>query len=96
MKEIKMEPLVGSFAENKDKAREIRLEHIIPEILGGNQIILDFEGVDLATQSFIHALISDPIRNYGSDVLERILFRNCSDEVRKVIEMVVEYMQESY
>ncbi|MFO8050849.1 MAG: STAS-like domain-containing protein [Thermoplasmatota archaeon] len=96
MKEIKMEPLVGSFAENKDKAREIRLEHIIPEILGGNQIILDFEGVDSATQSFIHALISDPIRNYGSGVLERILFRNCSDEVRKVVEMVVEYMQESY
>lgn len=91
-----MEPLVGSFAENKDKAREIRLEHIIPEILGGNQIILDFEGVDSATQSFIHALISDPIRNYGSGVLERILFRNCSDEVRKVVEMVVEYMQESY
>ncbi|MEA3558728.1 MAG: STAS-like domain-containing protein [Candidatus Thermoplasmatota archaeon] len=95
MKEILLEPLVGAFAENKDKAREIRLEQIIPNIESGNEIILDFEGIDSATQSFIHALISDPIRKYGDEVLDKILFKNCTNEVKKVIEIVVDYMRES-
>ena len=30
--EIKLLPLVGSFAENKDRAREIRLTKIIPAL----------------------------------------------------------------
>ncbi len=94
MKLIKLFPLVGSFAENKDKAREIRLNQIIPALEKNQDIILDFEGIDSATQSFIHALISDLIRNYGSKVLDKISFKKCTDTVQKLINIVVDYMQE--
>jgi len=93
--EIKLLNIVGEFAENKDFARDVRLQKIIPELDAGGEVILDFEGVSGATQSFIHALISDLLRNYGSEVLDKIGFKNCNEIVQKIINIVVDYMQES-
>ena len=93
MKEIKMFEKVGSFAEDKDIAKEIRLNEVIP-ILDKEEIALDFLNVDSATQSFIHALISDLIRKKGIEVLDKIHFKNCNDIIKKIIGIVVEYMQD--
>lgn len=93
MKTLKLFPLVGSFGENKDTARDVRVKEITPILEKGEDVVLDFEGVDSITQSFGHALLSELIRNYGIDVLDRISFANCSKTVSKIIEIVVEYMQ---
>jgi len=93
--EIKIVDIAGSFAENKDLARETRLTKIIPALEKNEEVILNFEEIEGATQSFIHALISDIIRKYGSEVLEKISFKNCNDAVKKIINIVVDYMQES-
>ena len=93
--EIKIADMAGSFAENKDLAREIRLTKIIPALEKNEEVILNFEEIEGATQSFIHALISDIIRKYGSEVLDKISFKNCNDAVKKIINIVVDYMQES-
>ncbi len=95
MKEIKMFPLVGSFGENKDKARDIRMEEVLPVIEDNRDVAIDFKDVGSVTQSFIHALISDILRKYGPEVLDHIFFRNCNENVKKIISIVVEYMQES-
>ena len=92
---IKLEPIVGSFAENKDKARDLRLKKILPALEQNKEVILDFEKITGATQSFIHALISDIIRKKGADALDSIYFKNCNDTVKKIINIVIEYMQES-
>lgn len=94
MTTIELLPSVGDFAENKDIARDIRLTKIIPALQNNQEVTLDFKGIDSATQSFIHALISDLIRNYGNEILDKIFFKNCSKTVKKIISMVVEYMQE--
>ena len=94
MIEIKLLPIVGSFAENKDLARDIRIKKIIPALETEQEVALNFKGIDSATQSFIHALISDLIRSYGTEVLDKIYFKNCSETVRKIINIVVDYMQE--
>ncbi|MFH1073311.1 MAG: STAS-like domain-containing protein [Nanoarchaeota archaeon] len=93
--EIKIIDRTGSFAENKDTARDIRLTKIIPALEKNEEVTLDFKGIDGATQSFIHALISDVMRKYGGEVLDKISFKNCNETVRKIIIIVVEYMQES-
>lgn len=93
MKKIELYPLTGSFAENKDVAREIRLNLITPILEDEEDLILDFKGVGSVTQSFCHALLSQLIRNYGIDVLDNIQFSNCTDEVKGIIEIVVDYMQ---
>ena len=94
MKTISIFNRVGAFAENKDTARDIRIKEIIPTLSGGEEVVLDFEKVEAATQSFIHALISDVIRKFGGDALERMSFKSCSPVVKKIIGIVVDYMQE--
>lgn len=94
MKRIKIATRSGEFAENKDAAKEIRVGALRPALEAGEDIILDFADVELATQSFIHALISDLIRSDELDALERLRFKNCSGDVRAVIEIVVDYSQE--
>mgnify|MGYP003395799220 CR=1 FL=1 len=92
---IKLFERVGSFAENKDLARDIRLKEITPALEKGKRVILDFENIEAATQSFIHALISDLIRKYGHEVLDKIDFKSCNETTQKIIMIVVDYMQES-
>ena len=87
--------LAGSFAENKDVAAKIRETTVLPTLAEEGKVSLDFEGVDDATQSFIHAIISESFRIYGPEVLESLLFKNCNDVVRGVIILVTAYMQES-
>lgn len=95
MTNIKLFDHIGSFAENKDVAQVLRENQIIPALNRSEDVILDFEKVEAATQSFIHALISDLFRNYGNDVLDKLSFKNCNETVQKIIEIVVDYMQES-
>lgn len=92
---IKMFKYIGDYGENKDIARKIRLEIILPCLKKKEDITIDFEGVTGATQSFIHALLADPIRKYPEIVFDKINFKNCTDNVKVVIEIVEEYMQES-
>lgn len=92
MKTIDIFSYAGKFAENKDVARDLREKQLIP-FLKNEEVTIDFRNVDATTQSFIHALISDAIRNYGIGVLDRINFKNCNNKVQTIIEIVVDYMQ---
>jgi hypothetical protein len=92
---IKMQKLAGDFAENKDIAKKIRLEQIMPALLKHNEVVLDFDSVDGATQSFIHALISDPIRKFREVAYKNLFYKNANDNIREVISIVYRYMQES-
>lgn len=94
MKRILIRDRAGAFAENKDVARDIRLRDLMPALEGNQDVVLDFEGVDAVTQSFIHALISDALRKFGSDALDRIAFKSCNETVKKIIGIVADYMQE--
>lgn len=83
----------GNFAENKDAARDLRVQQLMPALKEGQEVTIDFEGVNLSTQSFVHALISDAIRVYGIDVLDQIVFKNCNQTLQTLINIVVDYMQ---
>lgn len=85
----------GSFAENKDIAKQLRESVIIPELRAGNRVVIDFSGVSGTTQSFVHALISGPIRKFRSVAFDNMLFKNCDAEVQAVVRIVFAYMQES-
>lgn len=94
MKTISLVSKVGTFAENKDIAREIRVKEVLPTLKKGNDVVLDFSGIESATQSFIHALISDVIRQCGSEVLDNLQFKSCNATVQNIISIVVDYTQE--
>ncbi len=96
MTTVKIIDYAGSFAENKDIASDIRTRHLAPALgKGEDNIVIDFKGVTGATQSFVHALISDLIRKYDSEVFTRVFFKNCNASVEQVINIVADYMEES-
>lgn len=85
----------GVFAENKDIARSLREQVLLPALRRLEEVTLDFTGVEGATQSFVHALISEAMRAHGSEVLDHIVFKGCNETVQRIITIVVDYMQES-
>lgn len=91
---ILLYPLTGDFAENKDTAKKIRIDQIEPEIQQRQKVILDFKDVTSATQSFVHALISNVIRVYGIDSLDALHFKNCNEQIKTIIKIVVDYVQD--
>ena len=88
---IRIPPGSTGFAEDKDQARQLRTSLILPLLEKGRQIILDFNGVQYATQSYIHALVGEALQKYGGRALDLIEFKDCSAPVRSVIELVVDY-----
>lgn len=84
----------GQFAENKDIAKKLREGIIIPSIDCGDEVFLDFKGIDSSTQSFVHALISEVFQVNGEVCLERFHFENCNTAVKSLITTVVNYSLE--
>jgi hypothetical protein len=80
-----------SIAEDKEVAGKLRDEVIIPTLDNGEKVEVYFEGVDTATQSYIHALIADAIRRHGDKSFELLEFSNCTPAVQAVIKTVFAY-----
>jgi hypothetical protein len=95
MKQIPIFDRTGPYAENKDIARDIRLQEILPALEKDEEVMLNFERVQTVTQSFIHALISDVLRKYQDDALARMAFKSCNDMIKQIINIVVDYMQDA-
>lgn len=94
MNVLRVKERVGEFAENKDAAREVREQILRPQVASGQDVVVDFAGVDLATQSFVHALISDLVRDDELEALDHLIFKNCNPDVQTIISIVVDYSQE--
>ena len=93
MTEFDVKDLAGTFAEDKDIAATVREEILRPAVSANEEVTISFAGCDGATQSFIHALISDLIRKQGDGVLDLITFRDCNETIKSVIQIVTEYSQ---
>jgi hypothetical protein len=92
---IKIRERTGDFAEDKDAAADIRENVLRPAVAAGKRTTLDFNGVSLVTQSFVHALVADVLRNSGEPGLKLLLFKGCSPSIRGIIGTVVQYSLET-
>ena len=88
---VSIEPGPNGFAEDKDYARNLRLEVLLPALDRADEVIVDFSAVSFSTQSFIHALIGEALKRHGEAVLARIQFKGCGPQVRELISLVVDY-----
>ncbi len=91
---IQVYDFAGPFAEDKDIAKAIREDYLLPAIATKESVTLDFDQVQSSTQSFVHALISKSLLDGGEGVLDIVTFANCSDKVRELIVMVTNYSLE--
>ncbi len=54
--------MVYAILENNEKARELATKEIIPRLVRREPVLLDFLNVRVCTQSFVHALLYEPLR----------------------------------
>lgn len=93
-KKIIIKDFCGQFAENKDKAKEIRENYLREWVNSDGIITIDFKDVDSSTQSFIHAMISSVFQEKGDTMLDKFEFINCNKAVKSLITTVINYSLE--
>ncbi len=79
---------IGRFIGTRASGVSIREEAEV--LLARNldaEVVFDFSGIEV-TQSFVDELIGQLILRQGPDVLNQLVFKSCSDDVRSVIEFV--------
>jgi hypothetical protein len=90
---VQIAPDVSNIAQDKIRAQHIRQMIIMPVLREGKSLTLSFLGVALTTQSYMHALLAEPLRFLGLDNLQsRIHFQGCSSQVTVIIRMVIGYV----
>jgi STAS-like domain of unknown function (DUF4325) len=81
----------SGFTDDKDEAKRIRVNILLPAMEEKRRIILDFSNVASSTQSFIHALIGEVLQKHKEDALDKMEFAHCSALMKSLIELVVDY-----
>jgi hypothetical protein len=81
---------VRDFEEDVDKAAEVRDKVILPSINSGRMVVIDFAGVNFATQSFVHALMYKVIRD-GQQIGATLSIANCTNSTREAVMAVAAY-----
>ena len=89
--EVRVNAGSNGFAEDKDAAQELRKDVIMPALPPDKMVVRNFCGVTSSTQSFVHALIAEPLREIEEAVLSRLEFRSCAPQVENLVELVVDY-----
>lgn len=76
----------GRLAAVRSVAVPVR-EQAEEALAQGGEVVFDFAGIEV-TQSFIDELVGALILRQGPEILERIIFKSCSDDTRAIIEFV--------
>ena len=88
---ITLESGVEGFIDDKDAAKTIRVTTLMPALERDQTVVLDFKNVKASTQSFVHALVGEALNRFKESALDHLEFRNCSPQVRSLVELVVDY-----
>ena len=82
------------FLGTRYRALSLRdeLERLLAE---HKEIVLDFTDVE-ATQSFIDELIGVLVLQRGPEIVERLVFRSCSEDMQAIINFVLSARTERY
>lgn len=90
---VEIRPDASNVAQDKAAAEAVRETSIMPSLRQGGALSISFSGVALTTQSFVHALLAEPLRFVGREGLaERLRFVACSSQVHEVILIVMGYI----
>lgn len=80
----------GKFADEKEAAIRYRDRHLLPAVDEGNSFVIDFDGVESSTHSFINALLASPIKRMGLRAYKRIRVVNATKDIRETIDYVLD------
>lgn len=80
----------GAYADNKDAAINYRNKYLLPAVDEGKSFVVDFQGVESSTHSFLNALLASPIKRMGLLSFKRIRIVNAPRDIRETIDYVLD------
>lgn len=84
---------VGDFAEDKALAQEIGREEILPKLMAGKRVVVDFWGVEAMSEMFFRGLIGEAVLQCGERAYREVKFRNVEAEIEVMMEEIYKCMQ---
>ncbi|MDP0492032.1 MAG: STAS-like domain-containing protein [Verrucomicrobiota bacterium JB023] len=82
---LRLKDTFGPFLGDGAEGNEFRCQKIEPFWDSYERIILDFEGVDSMTHSFVNAFVGNLVEAHPRDFREKLVFKNCSPLVKTFI-----------
>jgi hypothetical protein len=88
---ISMEVVFGQYAEDKELAISYRDRYLLPAVISGKRIELDFRNIKTAPHSFLNALLATPVQRLGVKAYQKIRIRNAAGIVHEIFNTILEH-----
>ena len=90
-----LERTQSQFLGSRFRARELR-EEVEQLLAQADEVVLDFTGMKSATQSFVDELVGVLILKHGPDIVQRLVFKGCSEDIKEILSFVVASRSEDF
>lgn len=88
---VTIRPTVSHLAEDKDAARRVRDELLMPEVRARRPVCIDLREPKVATHTFIHALLYEVIGEAGREAMRLIHVHARERQIKDVVRLVAQY-----
>jgi hypothetical protein len=78
----------GRYAEDKDLAKKIRDEKLLPALAENKTLTLNFEEIISAPHSLLNALLATPIERLGLVAYKNIKIINAAPDIRETLDFI--------
>lgn len=85
---INLKNYFGIAIENKDLAKKIRDNYLLPALAENKTITIDFEDIVFATDSVLNAMLATPIRQLGLAAYKKIKVINLASDIRVMVDFI--------
>ncbi len=83
------------FLGSRFRARELR-EEVERLLASADEVVLDFTGMKSATQSFVDELVGVLVLKHGPDIVQRLVFKGCAEDIKEILGFVVSSRSEDF
>ena len=78
----------GRYAEDKDLAKKIRDEKLLPALAENKTLTIDFEEILSAPHSLLNAMLATLITRLGLSAYKKIKIINAAPEIRETLDFI--------
>ena len=93
-----LEHTQAQYLGSRFRARELReeVECLLAPTNEVVEVVLDFTGMKSVTQSFVDELVGVLVLRHGPDIIRRLVFKGCAEDIKQILSFVVSSRTEDF
>lgn len=81
----------GDVCVNGSNAKKYADEHIVPVLKTGEKVTIDFEGVEMASSSFLNSIV---FNTYGYEIVpNQVTFKSDDDLIKHMLQKAIRKLE---